>query len=169
MTMQELLNSLPQTGRVEWIGLRPERGAELVAVPAVEVNTETGLVGDHYRGASGKRHVTLIQQEHLEAVAKLLGRTEPVDPHLTRRNIVVSGINLQAFRKRRFRIGEVILEMSDDCDPCSRMERNLGPGGYNAMRGHGGICARVIQGGRINVGDEVALVVAAALGSGAAT
>ena len=76
---------------------------------------------------------------------------------LTRRNIVVSGINLLALAKRRFRIGEVVLETTGPCEPCSRMEENLGPGGYNAMRGHGGITARVAKGGTISVGDAVAL------------
>jgi len=152
-----LLNTMPQKGRINWIGLRPEKGGGLNSVSEAEVKLKTGLVGDHYRGSSGKREVTLIQAEHLQGVANILGK-ETIDPGLTRRNIVVSGVNLLAFKDQHLAVGEVILEMTGLCVPCSRMEENLGRGGYNAMRGHGGITTRVIKGGTIKVGDAVSLV-----------
>ncbi|MEO1515230.1 MAG: MOSC domain-containing protein [Bacteroidota bacterium] len=155
MEMKKLMATMPQLGKIEWIGLRPERRKPLESVDAVDVAVGVGLVGDHYKGKSGKRQVTLIQAEHLQAVASILGQGE-IDPRLTRRNIVVSGVNLLAFNNHRLQIGEeVILEMTGLCHPCSRMEENLGPGGYNAMRGHGGINTRVIQAGRIKLGDAV--------------
>jgi MOSC domain-containing protein YiiM len=158
MTLNELKNSLPQTGKVEWIGIRPQKRAELDSVKNVQVDLEEGLSGDHYAKAAGKRQVTLIQAEHLEAVSKILNK-DGIDPRLTRRNIVVSGLNLLALNDNQFQIGEVVLEMTGFCYPCSRMEENLGPGGYNAMRGHGGITAKVVQGGTIQVGDPVGLLV----------
>lgn len=155
--LQQLLNTLPQKGRLEQITVRTARQEWPATRELVEVSEESGLVGDHYSGRSGKRQVTLIQQEHLEVVAKLLGREElPLE--LTRRNLLVSGINLLAFNGQRFRIGEVVLEMTGHCHPCSRMEELLGPGGYNAMRGHGGITARIIRGGTIRKGDMVVMV-----------
>lgn len=152
-SLRQLLRQFPHDGELVWIGLRPERRAPLTTPTSVEVN-EKGLVGDRYAGRSGDRAVTLIQAEHLPAVASLTGQAE-VDPALLRRNLVVRGINLYALRKSRFRIGEVVLEGTGVCDPCSFMEESLGPGGYNAMRGHGGITARVISGGEMAIGAPV--------------
>jgi len=70
-----------------------------------------------------------------------------------RRNLVVSGINIASLKDKHFRLGSTELAGTGFCHPCSRMEENLGRGGYNAVRGHGGITAKVIQGGRVNKGD----------------
>lgn len=156
--MQALLNSLPQTGEVLWIGLRPGHRQPVEVVEGAEALPGSGLVGDRFRGRNeeSQRQVTLIQAEHLAAVGSFLG-DGPIDPALLRRNIVVSGLNLLALKDKRFRIGDALLEYTGLCHPCSRMEEALGPGGYNAMRGHGGITARVIEGGLIRVGDGVAM------------
>lgn len=150
------MQNIPQTGKVEWIGIRPARRRPVVPVEEVEVTRADGLAGDHYGSDSRKRQVTLIQKEHLDVVGHILKKE--IDPGLTRRNIVVSGINLLAFSEKQFRIGEVVLEMTGLCPPCTRMEENFGPGGYNALRGHGGITARVVSGGKIKIGDEVKLI-----------
>ena len=152
-SLAKLLATLPQTGRVAWIGVRPGRRASVTAVDAVEAVAGQGLAGDHY-AHDGKRQVTLIQAEHLVAVAGFVGRPL-LDPALLRRNIVVAGLNLLALKGRQFRAGAALLEWTGPCEPCSRMEEALGPGGYNAMRGHGGITARVVAGGLIRVGDAV--------------
>lgn len=151
--LAQLMATLPQVGTVQWIGLRPARDVEMTEVESAEASAGGGLRGDRYTGGSGKRGVTLIQAEHLPAIAALTGRD--VVPALLRRNLVVSGIPLLALKGRQFRIGEVLLEGTAPCDPCSRMETALGAGGYNAMRGMGGLCARIISGGDLHLGDEV--------------
>jgi MOSC domain-containing protein YiiM len=155
--LARLMATLPRAGRLDWIGLRPARDQPMREVESVMAEAGSGLVGDRYGtrpGGSGKRGATLLQAEHLPAIAALAGH-ESVGPALLRRNLVVSGIPLVALRGRRFRIGGVLLEGTDACDPCSRMEDALGPGGYNAMRGHGGLCARIIEGGVLRIGDAV--------------
>jgi MOSC domain-containing protein YiiM len=154
-TLRERLQDLTQVGRLEWIGVRPDHGAELVALHSVEVIAERGLEGDirAVRRAGGKRQVSLIQAEHFPVVASFLQRA--VTPFQTRRNLVISGINLTALGKLRFAIGEVVLVGSGPCAPCGRMEETLGAGGFQAMRGHGGIVAMVEVGGRIEIGAPV--------------
>ncbi|HTL14341.1 MAG TPA: MOSC domain-containing protein [Thermomonas sp.] len=149
-----LFGAFPRAGRVEWMGLRPARGEAMRAVDGAEARAGGGLAGDRYKGGSGKRGVTLLQAEHLPAIAALSGHAA-VAPATLRRNLVVSGIPLVALKGRRFRIGGVLLEGTGECDPCSRMEAALGAGGYNAMRGMGGLCARILEGGTLRVGDAV--------------
>lgn len=157
--MERLRRTVPQVGRIEWLGISPERRATISPVDTVEAEQNTGLAGDHHAsgGAGNKRQVTLIQAEHLPVVASLIGRAE-LDPAELRRNVVISGINLWGLRSLRFQLGDVVLEGTGPCPPCSRMEENLGAGGYHAMRGHGGITAIVVEPGTLRVGDEVRLV-----------
>lgn len=153
--LQQLMRHRAQPGRVTWIGIRPARDAPMEALMAAELRTDRGIAGD--RAATrrgGKRQVSLIQREHIDVVAAMLGR-DSLDPALLRRNLVVEHINLLAFRKRRFTVGRALLEYVDDCAPCSKMERALGQGGYNAMRGHGGILARVLEGTLVSLYDGV--------------
>lgn len=154
-SLKELMRAPMKPGRLVWIGLRPAHRQPLEAVAAAEVLLASGLAGDHYPGkGDGKRAVTLIQAEHLDAVAAMLS-LPAITPLQTRRNLVVAGLNLLALKGRRFQIGDAQFEMTGDCAPCARMNENLGPGGFQAMRGHGGITARVLRAGRIAVGDAV--------------
>ncbi|MBT8221008.1 MAG: MOSC domain-containing protein [Bacteroidia bacterium] len=150
-------NIYPVPGKVEWIGLRPDRESPQIEVQQIEAIVGKGLLGDRYSGKQGKRDVTLIQKEHLETVGQLLGKTT-VHPSQLRRNIVVSGMNLVSLKGRLIRIGSTHLQVTGPCAPCIKMERNLGPGGYNAMRGHGGITAKVVKSGMISVGDSLEVI-----------
>jgi MOSC domain-containing protein YiiM len=154
--LAELRATIPQEGRLEAIYTAPARRAPLVNHPGDTLAPGSGLATDHHskRRPGGKRQVSLIQAEHLPVIAALSGNPD-LQPSLLRRNLVVSGIPLTALRGRRFAIGDAILEGTVLCHPCSRMEALLGPGGYNAMRGMGGLCARVLGGGDIKPGDVV--------------
>jgi len=153
--LARLIDGPVAPGRLAWIGLRPARRAPVQAVEEAVAEAGQGLVGDRYESRrAGARQVTLVAAEQLAAIAGYLS-LDAVAPERLRRNLVTTGINLGALKHRRFRIGAALLEYSGDCHPCSRMEEELGPGGYNATRGHGGITARVIEGGVIRLGDAV--------------
>jgi MOSC domain-containing protein YiiM len=185
LTLRDRLSRVPQIGRVTWIAVRPGHGVPMELRARAELLADRGIVGDRAaKRGGGKRQVTLIQAEHLEVIARLLGRqgaigtpecsaakgphgsgrstrtggpfaAEPIDPALLRRNVVVEGLNLEALKRMRFTIGGVLLEGTGPCEPCGKMDEALGDGGFHAMRGHGGITARVIEGGEIAIGDEV--------------
>lgn len=164
--LRALTRRFPRAGRVEAIVLRPGRERPALAVASAPALVDRGLDGDRSaarppgRPGGSKRQVTLIQAEHLPLINAWTGRDVAATD--LRRNLVVSGINLLAalslFKDQplQVRIGaDVRLVITGPCDPCSKMEALLGPGGYNAMRGHGGITARVIHGGTLAVGDAV--------------
>jgi MOSC domain-containing protein YiiM len=162
--LRTLSAEFPLPGRLDAILLRPARGKPVLQLAACTAIEDFGLGGDRTatgRGG-GRRQVTLVQAEHLPVVAALL-RREAIDPAVLRRNLVVSGLNLVAARSLfrdqplQLQIGaEVVLEITGPCEPCSKMEDVLGPGAYNALRGHGGVTARVLRGGRLAIGDAVA-------------
>jgi MOSC domain-containing protein YiiM len=178
--LRALTRQFPRAGRLELIALRPARHAPALSVASALALAGHGLHGDRsaakagaersdsvgYRPGTGsalggKRQVTLIQAEHLPVIAALAA-VDGIDALGLRRNLVVSGLNLLAARglfkdqPLRLRIGaQVLLHITGPCEPCSRMESLLGPGGYNAMRGHGGLTARIEVGGWLAVGDAV--------------
>ena len=155
-TVKHLQSQFPRTGKVDWIGLRPARDVPMEEPAQAVAVVGKGLEGDRFKGSYlGKRQVTLLQAEHLPIISALLG-LESVPPAILRRNILVSGINLLALKETRFFVGEALLEMTGLCHPCSKMEAALGRGAYNALRGHGGITAKVVSGGVIAIGDRVA-------------
>ena len=143
-------------GLVDWIGVRPRRCEPLVAVPRALAVPDRGLEGDHrmHKSPGSGRQVTLIPAGFIDHIASQLG-SETLHPSRLRRHIVISGINLDALRGQRFWVGEALLEASQLCHPCARIDDELGPGGVIAMCGYGGLCARIISSGDIEVGAAV--------------
>ncbi|SIT37413.1 MOSC domain protein [Paraburkholderia piptadeniae] len=152
--LARLINGPIRPGRIVWIGLRTRRKVAMTVVETALIDADAGLVGDHYASCGGERQVTLIQAESLRSIASHLARSDVAASDL-RRNIVTEGINLLALKDRQFRIGGAVLQATGECHPCSRMEDVLGAGGYNAVRGFGGITARVVKGGQIRIGDGI--------------
>jgi MOSC domain-containing protein YiiM len=168
-TLRDLSDRFSTEGRIEAIVLRPARQAPAIFVEAVEALPGYGLIGDRRATQmrnteqSRKREITLLQAEHIPLIAHW-SNLEQLSPLQLRRNLVISGINLLAMRSPfpnidlHWQIGDQVqFEVTGPCDPCSRMEKELGHGVYNAMRGHGGMTARLLVGGQICVGDRIVL------------
>ena len=171
--MRDLLRRFPRAGRIDALLLRPARDAPVQSVESAMLIEGAGIEGDRTaarassRPGGHKRQLTLIQAEHLPLIAAWCS-LPALDAALLRRNVVVSGLNLLSARSPLPGVAfdvhlgdEAVIELTGPCDPCSKMEALLGPGGLNAMRGHGGVTARVLRGGRVVVGDAVRVAVRA--------
>jgi MOSC domain-containing protein YiiM len=119
-----------------------------------------GLEDDRYKEGTGYWtpygdvcEVTLIEAEDLDEIEREDGLHVRNGEH--RRNIITRGVKLEDLRGSRFRIGEVVLEYDRPRPPCKHIQDLTEPGMTRALRRRGGICARVIEGGRIRARDEI--------------
>ena len=143
-------------GRVEWLGVRPEKKQPLQSVDVAQAIAGAGLDGDHRarHPNQSSRQLTLLNLEDLTAIQALMGLQE-LAPERLRRNVVISGLNLYAMRYQRLQIGAAQIEVRAHCHPCVRMESTVGKGALLAMFGHAGFCAVITQSGEIRIGDTV--------------
>src|ERR671910_908328 len=148
-------------GFVEGIFVAPEGGAEVKGVEVATALEGCGLEGDRYCVGLGHWsrfgrvcEVTFIAAEDLHDIARETGVGVKYGEH--RRNVVTRGISLKALRRgERFRIGEVVFDYRGPRSVCRYIERLTEPGMIQALKGRGGICARVIKYGTVRVGDEI--------------
>ena len=148
------------SGRVEAIFLSPEHGELPEPVDRVSAHAGRGLEGNRYYWADGAAPsgcaITLIASEAVEAVAS--EGDVSVEPAATRRNVLTSGIDVNALVGKRFRIGNVECEGVELCEPCSTLESMTQPGVIKAFVHRAGLNADILSDGEISVGDPVAIV-----------
>ena len=147
-------------GVVEGIFVTGEGSAAMERVEEVRTIEGCGIEGDRYCEGTGfwtgygdVCQVTLISSEDLDYIESELGIGVKNGEH--RRNIVTRGIKLTDLRKRRFRVGEVLLEFDRSRPPCRHVQDLTEPGMTRALKGRGGICARVIEAGVIRARDAI--------------
>jgi MOSC domain-containing protein YiiM len=147
--------------RVTDVFVAPVGSAPMASVDRVEAVAGAGLRGDRY--ATGEGHyspfdvcqVTLVAREALAAIE----RTTGIDLHdgQHRRNVVVAGIDVHDLLDHRFRIGEATFVGTRPRPPCAHVEELADQSGVARALGdgRGGVCADVVDGGAIAVGDDV--------------
>ena len=148
------------SGFVEGIYVAREAGVSVERVGEVAAIEGCGLAGDRYCLGTGHWsrfgrvcQVTLIAAEDLDVIEKETGIRVRDGEH--RRNVVLRGVNLGDLHRRRFRIGGATLEYVGPRSVCRYIERLTEPGMTQALKGRGGICAKVIENGTVRVGDEI--------------
>jgi MOSC domain-containing protein YiiM len=124
------------------------------SVPSVAVETGRGIVGDRYHG-SRHRQVSVQSLSALQEAAELFGA--PVPAELTRRNVTLTEGVVPRDPGALIRIGPVLLEVVRVAAPCKLLDDTIGRGAQEALRRRGGSICRVLEGGRVCLGDHVDL------------
>ena len=147
-------------GVIEEIYLAREGSVPMERVEEVRIIEGRGIEGDRYCEGTGfwtlygdVCEVTLISSEDLDYIESELGISVKNGEH--RRNVVTRGIRLDDLRGKRFRIGETVLEYDRPRPPCRHVQDLTEPGMTRALRGRGGICAGVVEGGTIRAHDAI--------------
>jgi MOSC domain-containing protein YiiM len=147
------------------IFIAPESGARMMSVPTASLEAGRGIVGDRYHDGKGKFskklaakgqddwQVTLIESEEIEAF--LLAESLSFAQGDFRRNIVTSGVRLNALVGVRFVIDGITLEGVRLCEPCAYLAGLLTERLLPAMIGRSGLRARIIDTGLISVGGAI--------------
>jgi MOSC domain-containing protein YiiM len=127
----------------------------MVELDSVEISTEAGVAGD-FRGKPGARQITVLSAEQWNDACDDLGQEIP---WTTRRaNLLVEGITFANTKDSTLRVGDVVLKISGETEPCGRMdEQVMGLQEALAPDWRGGVCCRVIRGGSIAPGMQVVL------------
>ena len=143
---------------VAHIFVAEKRGAPMRGVTTIEAITEAGLRGDRYVDEtvrpSPDYQVTLIELENIAAFTRNTGIA--LIPDMPRRNIVTTGVRLNAFVGKRLKVGSALLEGLELCEPCRLFAKRTHVAVLQFFEGKGGLRARIVSGGIISVGDVIA-------------
>jgi MOSC domain-containing protein YiiM len=142
-------------GQLAGIAYKTEKYGTMITLASAMVGTETGVATD-YRGVPGKRQVTVLSKEAFEAACNDLQDSLPWT--IRRANLLISGIDLENTTGKHLRIGDLVLEITGQTEPCFRMDEQR-DGLKLALQAawRGGVTCRVITGSAITVGDKVML------------
>jgi MOSC domain-containing protein YiiM len=134
-------------------GLPPD-DFPLVVADNIECVAGHGIRGDRFFDYQDdyKGQITFFSREIFDLLAQTFGvRTK--SPGVLRRNVIVSGVELNELIGVDFALQGVQFHGTAHCAPCHWMDIAFAPGAQEFLAGRGGLRARILTDGRIGVGD----------------
>ncbi len=111
-----------------------------------------GIEGDrffnHKTGYQGQ--ITFFALEVFEEICRQLGVTDK-HPGLTRRNVITTGLDLNALIGAEFTVQGIRFQGVEECRPCYWMNQVIAPGAEAALQKRGGLRARILTSGPLRV------------------
>lgn len=131
----------------------PPGGAPTLEVEEAELVAGQGIVGDRFFGykENYKGQVTFFEKEIHDALCdrfEIPAGDRPV-PGVYRRNLIISGQDLNALIGHEFEVQGVRFAGIAECSPCHWMDQAFRPGTEAALKNHGGLRARVLTSGTL--------------------
>jgi MOSC domain-containing protein YiiM len=126
---------------------------------AIDITLERGVAGDHKGAKFKRRAVTILAREDWHAALADLGLEEgSLDWTERRANLLVESLRLPRAIGAQLRVGPVLLEVTYPTTPCARMDQ-AHAGLRKALHPdwRGGVTCRVLEGGRVKIGDAVTI------------
>ena len=118
-----------------------------------------GIVNDRYYGSfkEKKEQVTLINLEEINNFNNQI--KQKIDAKDFRRNIIISGINLNGLINKKIKINEVTLKIHEICQPCKYLQNKLKiPGLVKMLVNKSGVRAEILNSGSLSVGDAIKII-----------
>ncbi len=137
---------------------RHGKGSESFQINAqeeIELVAGRGVVGDRFFDYKEdyKGQVTFFDWAVYELVRDHF-ELEELEPSAFRRNVLIEGVDLNGLIGRRFRIGNVEFTGSEEAKPCYWMDEACAPGAEEFLKGRGGLRCRIVQGGKLEKGNQ---------------
>jgi MOSC domain-containing protein YiiM len=133
---------------------KPPGDTPMVEVESVECVAGKGLRGDRFFAYKDnyKGQATFFSLEMYERICEQLHVTHR-DSSVFRRNIIVSGVDLNSLIGEEFVLQGVRFLGTQECSPCHWMDHAFAEGAERALKGHGGLRARVLTDGVLRRGS----------------
>jgi MOSC domain-containing protein YiiM len=140
---------------------KPPDNYPLVEVPRIECVAGRGIRGDRFYDYRDnyKGQITFFSSEVFERLARHFD-LDGKSPGVLRRNLIVSGIDLNELIGQEFSIQGVRLRGTGHCKPCYWLDQAFAPGTEEFLEGNGGLRAEILTDGAIAVGDAQLLLAA---------
>jgi MOSC domain-containing protein YiiM len=133
---------------------KPPDDYALVEVPRIECVAGHGIRGDRFYDyrEDYKGQITFFSFEVFEKLTRHFGLTDKSAGAL-RRNVIVSGVDLNELIGEEFSIQGVRLRGTAHCAPCYWLDQAVVPGTEEFLEGNGGLRAQILSDGVITVGE----------------
>lgn len=129
----------------------PSGDAPICEVDEIECLAGRGIRGDRYldHKPDFKGQITFFEWETHKKLSRELGIRDK-GPEAYRRNVIVAGVDLNSLIGQEFAIQGVCFRGIEEASPCFWMNEAFGPGAEEALRGRGGLRARILSDGFIH-------------------